>query len=88
MLQLEESCVTPRVAVDLLPVLFARKLEGYTKIMALGECVAHLHCLMSRNRIERTLEGNRYLYRSIAPDLSTRAHPDSHEPPDDLPRMV
>lgn len=88
MLQLEENCVTPRVAADLLPVLFARKLEGYTKIMALGECVAHLHCLMSRNRIERTLEGNRYLFRSIAPDLSTRAHPDRHEPPDDLPKMV
>ncbi len=88
MLQLEENCVEPKVAADLLPILFARKLEGYTKIMALGECVAHLHCLMSRNRIERTLEGDKYLYRSIAPDLASRAHPDRHEPPDDLPRMV
>jgi len=88
MLQLEESCVEPRIAADLLPVLFARKLEGYTKIMALGECIAHLHCLMGRNRIERILDGDVYKYRSIDPELATRARPDRHEPPEDVPIMV
>ncbi|MFT4713760.1 MAG: glyoxylase-like metal-dependent hydrolase (beta-lactamase superfamily II) [Candidatus Azotimanducaceae bacterium] len=88
MLQLEENCVEPQVATDLLPILFARKLEGYTKIMALGECIAHLHCLMSRNRIERTLEGHLYKYRSIDSSLASRSHPDNHEPPAEVPTMV
>ena len=88
MLQLEESCVEPTVATDLLPILFARKLEGYTKIMALGECIAHLHCLISRNRIERTLDGHLYKYRSIDPSLASRSDPENHEPPDEVPTMV
>ncbi|MCB1647422.1 MAG: MBL fold metallo-hydrolase, partial [Pseudomonadales bacterium] len=88
MLILEENCVTPSVAVDMLPLLFDRKLEGHTKIMALGECIAHLHCLMTRNRIERRLENGRYLYQSVDPTLSSRARPDSHEPPDHEPGFV
>ena len=88
MLIIEENCTTPTMAIDLLPLLFARKLEGHTKIMALGECIAHIHCLMDRNRIEQTLVDGQYFYKSIAPDLSSRAHPDSHEPPDDAPTLV
>lgn len=88
MLILEENCVEPRVAVDLLPLLFARKLEGHSRFMALGECIAHLHCLMTRQRIERTLEGEVFKYRSIDPTLTDRARPGQHEPPDEAPEMV
>ncbi len=88
MLILEENCVEPQIAVDLLPHLFKRELEGHSMFMGLGECVAHLHCLMTRNRIERTLENNRYYYRSIDPTLPDRARPGQHEEPDDAPQMI
>lgn len=88
MLILEEQCVEPQVAVDLLPYLFNRKLEGMTKIMALGECIAHLHCLMGRNRIERREQDGVYQYRAIDPTLVDRAKPNQHEPLDDEPGRV
>ncbi|MBD3648003.1 MAG: MBL fold metallo-hydrolase [Pseudomonadales bacterium] len=88
MLVLEENCVEPRIATDLLPFLFKRKLEGHSLFMALGECIAHLNCLISRNRIERILEGDIYKYHSIDPTLKDRARPGQHEEPDEAPTMV
>ena len=88
MLILEENCVEPQLAVDLLPHLFARKLEGHSRFMALGECIAHLHCLMTRQRIQRTLEGDVYKYRSVDPTLQDRAKPGEHEAPDEEPGYV
>ena len=88
MLILEENCIKPRRAVDLLPCLFARKLDGPAMFMGLGECIAHLHCLIERNRIERTLVQETYYYRSIDPGLAQRARPGKHEPQDDSPQMV
>lgn len=89
MLAIEEHCVTPALAKDLLPVLFARKLDSRQTMMALGEAIAHLHLLMHRNRIERTLhEDGRYRFLSIDPDLARRAHPESHDAPSDGPMMV
>lgn len=88
MLLLEENCTTPQKAIDLLPHLFKRKLESYSLFMGLGECIAHLHCLMGRNRIERTLEKDVFLYRSIDPTLPARARPEYHEEPDESPQMV
>ncbi|MCY4214522.1 MAG: MBL fold metallo-hydrolase [Gammaproteobacteria bacterium] len=89
MLAIEEHCVEPALARDLLPVLFARKLDPRQMMMALGEAIAHLHLLMHRNRIERTLhEDGQYRFTSIDPDLPRRAHPDAHDAPDDGPMMV
>ena len=88
MLVLEENCVEPQIAVDLLPLLFKRELEGHSMFMGLGECIAHLHCLMTRRRIERTLKDNRYYYRSIDPTLSERATPGRHEEPEDAPILI
>lgn len=88
MLILEENCIEPKIAVDLLPLLFKRKLEGPSMFMGLGECIAHLHCLMTRGRIERTLDDNRYYYRSIDLTLSERATPGRHEEPEEFPIMI
>lgn len=88
MLILEENCVEPQVAIDLLPFLFKRELEGSSMFMGLGECIAHLHCLMAYSRIERTLKDNRYYYRSIDPTLSERARPGQHEEPDEAPILI
>lgn len=89
MLACEEKCVTPQTAHDLLPVMFSRPLDSFQIMLALGECIAHLHCLMGRGRLERTLDQDgRYRYRSIDPTLAQRAHPDAHESPDPAPLMV
>ncbi|MCZ6888008.1 MAG: MBL fold metallo-hydrolase [Gammaproteobacteria bacterium] len=89
MLAIEEYCVEPQIAKDLLPVLFARKLDPPQMMMALGEAIAHCHLLMHRNRLERTVhEDGCYRFRSIDPDLPRRAHPDQHDKPDDGPMMV
>jgi glyoxylase-like metal-dependent hydrolase (beta-lactamase superfamily II) len=89
MLAIEETCVEPQIAKDLLPVLFARELDPRQMMMALGEAIAHLHLLMHRNRIERRLaEDGVYRFLSIDPDLSRRAHPDAHDAPSDGPVMV
>lgn len=89
MLAIEEHCVEPALAKDLLPVLFARKLDPRQMMMALGEAIAHLHLLMHRNRIERRLgEDGHYRFRSIDPDLARRALPDRHDAPSDGPMMV
>ncbi len=90
MLAIEEHCArTEATAKDLLPVLFARELDPLQMMMALGEAIAHLHLLMHRNRLERTLcEDGCYRYRSIDPGLGRRAHPDSHDAPSDGPVLV
>ncbi|HKI73456.1 MAG TPA: MBL fold metallo-hydrolase [Pseudomonadales bacterium] len=88
MLILEENCEEPQIAIDLLPYLFSRVLDGHSRFMALGECIAHLHCLMTRQRIERILDGDVFKYRSIDPTLKERARPGQHEAPDETPEMV
>ncbi|MCE2424989.1 MAG: MBL fold metallo-hydrolase [Pseudomonadales bacterium] len=89
MLAIEETCVEPRTAKDLLPVLFKRRLDARQIMMALGEAIAHCHLLMHRNRLKRDLgEDGRYRFLSIDPDLERRAHPGNHDAPDDLPIMV
>lgn len=89
MLAVEEHCVEPAIAKDLLPVLFARKLDPRQTMMALGEAIAHVHLLMHRNRIERSLhEDGHYRFTSIDPDLARRAHPDAHDAPSEGPMMV
>ncbi|MBA58068.1 MAG: MBL fold metallo-hydrolase [Gammaproteobacteria bacterium] len=61
-----ENCKNPKKAVDLLPSLFDRKLEGHSMFMATGECIAHLHCLMKRGRITRVRENDYYYYSTVS----------------------
>jgi len=89
MLAIEEHCQQPALARELLPVLFARKLDPRQMMMALGEAIAHLHLLMHRNRIERTLhEDGCYRFTSCDPGLARRANPDRHDAPSDGPVLV
>ncbi|MEL0083395.1 MAG: MBL fold metallo-hydrolase [Gammaproteobacteria bacterium] len=89
MLAIEEHALEPALARDFLPILFKRKLDPGQMMMALGEAIAHLHLLMHRNRIERTLDADgRYRFVSVDPTLSRRLHQAGHEPPGDGPMMV
>jgi glyoxylase-like metal-dependent hydrolase (beta-lactamase superfamily II) len=88
MLALEEHCETPSTARDLLPVLFRRELDDFQRMMALGECIAHLHLLMHRDRIERLPgEDGVWRFRSIDPDLARRRRAE-HDAPGDGPMQV
>jgi len=83
---LEEACVDPQKATDLLGVLFNRELSSFQMMLAVGECVAHLHCLMDRGRIVRTLaEDGAYRYQTLDPTV-TQHH--AHDPLDDAPMQV
>ena len=89
MLAIEEACVEPQIAKDLLPVLFARKLDSGQMMMALGEAIAHIHLLIHRNRLQRIeSDDGVYRFRSVDPALPRRAHPNDHEAPDDQPAYV
>ncbi len=86
---LEEACITPSKAADLLDVLFERELDSFQTMLALGECIAHLHCLMDRNRMNRTLHKDG-AYRYESPESVVREHTktEEHDEKDDAPMMV
>ncbi|MDX1580080.1 MAG: MBL fold metallo-hydrolase [Alphaproteobacteria bacterium] len=89
MLALEEACIEPKTSAQLLPVLFKRELDSFQTMLALGECIAHLHCLIRRGRIVREITPDEiYVYRSIDPSLAQRARPDQHDEREDAPMMV
>ncbi len=79
LLALEEACVEPKTALELLPVLFKRKLDQSQQGLALGECIAHLHLLMYRGQMLRDLDDDGcYRYHSIDESLPVRARPGTH----------
>lgn len=80
---LEEACVQPSSAIELLPVLFKRELDETQINMALGECIAHLHLLLERGKVERLLEQDVYKYRSLDPAAAARAGKVKHHRDDD-----
>jgi glyoxylase-like metal-dependent hydrolase (beta-lactamase superfamily II) len=54
--ELEEVCDTPKTAADVLDTLFRRKLDIHQLYFAMGEAMAHLHCLHDQGRLERSVE--------------------------------
>ncbi|MGC7403085.1 MBL fold metallo-hydrolase [Pandoraea pneumonica] len=52
-LRLLNACDAPLTAVDAMPILFARKLEGDDLVLALGEAASHLQYLFYRGWVER-----------------------------------
>lgn len=50
-LALEQACSSPQLIVNILPVLFERKLAKRVLYLAVGECLAHLHYLIGVGRM-------------------------------------
>jgi len=49
-----QACAqTPRSAADILPILFARKLDFHQLTFAMGEALAHLHALYFEGKLTR-----------------------------------
>ncbi len=64
---LVKACAEPRAAVELMSVMFSRKLEGIQSFLAIGECLAHLNYLITEGRLERSLgEDGRHLYSAVS----------------------
>jgi len=74
LLALEEACLERgQSAVELLPVLFKRKLDKHSLGLAVGECIAHLNYLLYRGQVERSLDDRgRYQYHSVDDTLGLR----------------
>ena len=54
--RLREVCVTPQRAVDVLDLLFERKIEGHHVMFAVGEAIAHLHTLWHQGQLTRAVD--------------------------------
>lgn len=48
-----EACAVPRTGLEVLRVLFERKLDDHQVFFAIGESLAHLHFLVGRGHLER-----------------------------------
>jgi len=46
-------CVTPQSAVDIVPIMFRRKLDAHQLSFAVGEALAHLHYLLYFGNLQR-----------------------------------
>jgi glyoxylase-like metal-dependent hydrolase (beta-lactamase superfamily II) len=80
---LEEACLQPRTAMSLLPVLFRRKLDEQDTLLALGECIAHLHLMLDRGTLERLLVDDIYHYRTLDTSVALRVGKVQHLQDDD-----
>lgn len=62
--KLLEFCEEPQMATDTFDILFRSAITNGNRIMALGEGIAHLHCLRGRGLVERML-GDDGIYRFV-----------------------
>lgn len=90
LLALEEACLgDPPSAMELLPVMFDRELDGHNLNLALGECVAHLNYLHQRGQLERTEDAEGcFRYRSVDDTLPMRLRKQRHKAPHQPPMQV
>lgn len=59
--ELEEACVVPHTAAELIPTLFRRKLDAHGVFFAMGETLAHLNYLVEAGRVERVTDADHHL---------------------------
>lgn len=54
MRKLLELCGDPKRAIDVFPALFRARITASNYLMATGESIAHLNCLLARGKLTRT----------------------------------
>jgi len=54
--RVRESLLEPKTASDIFPLLFRRRVDNDMLVMATGESIAHLNCLLRRGQAVRTLD--------------------------------
>ena len=63
--KLEEFLTTPKRSVDVFPVLFKREIDDGNFLMATGESIAHLNCLIERGLVSRNISEGIAFYERI-----------------------
>ena len=64
-----EACAQPASGIDVLNKMFPRKLDDHQIFFAVGEALAHVHRLMYRGKISRSLSPDGiYLYKAREQD--------------------
>jgi glyoxylase-like metal-dependent hydrolase (beta-lactamase superfamily II) len=63
--KLEEFLTTPKRSVDVFPVLFKREIDDSNFLMATGESIAHLNCLIERGLISRNISEGTAFYERV-----------------------
>ncbi|MEH6579935.1 MAG: MBL fold metallo-hydrolase [Amphritea sp.] len=54
--RIEQACAEPQTVMQLVAVIYRRKLSLFDLLLACGECLAHLHYLLAEQRISRELD--------------------------------
>lgn len=90
LLALEQACAErSQTALELLPILFKRELDGDQIGLAVGECVAHLNYLVQRGQLLRETDSDgHYRYTSVDDTLPQRLRQQTHVAVDDVPVQV
>jgi len=63
--KLAAACAEPKLAVEVLPLMFRRELKGMHLILAMGEALAHLEYLVHAGRLHREQVADRIRYVSL-----------------------
>ena len=74
--KLYDFCATPKRVVDVFPALFRRPINKHNLILAAGESIAHLNCLLGRGQlhVETDSDGVDY-YRQVISEHSKEPSP-------------
>jgi glyoxylase-like metal-dependent hydrolase (beta-lactamase superfamily II) len=68
-------CTTPQSAVDIVPVMFKRPLDGHQLSFAIGEALAHLHTLWYEGKLARRLHEDGVIRFTLAATARSLANP-------------
>lgn len=67
--EVKQACVQAQSACDIVPLMFRRPLDAHQLTFAIGEALAHLHCLWYRGELQRVF-GEDGVIRFVASDCS------------------
>lgn len=63
--RLHEYCTEPKLATEVYSVLFRREITDGNRLMAVGESIAHLNCLLGRGLMTRRInDAGQFIYKS------------------------
>lgn len=66
--RLYNFCADPKLSTEIYSVLFRRAINDGNRIMAVGESIAHLNCLLARGMMTRRLnDAGQFTYKSKPP---------------------
>jgi hypothetical protein len=63
--KLHAALAKPKRSVDVFDILFKREIDDSNLIMATGESLGHLNCLIYRGLVKKSLDNNQYWYEQI-----------------------